>query len=131
MRSIPVRRYIAGGGHEKVMQTWWLKPLRLTEDGEIALGVWSERKLNVGPAPLPELDERQQEIIQLAQRALDLGYALCAREPARAEARTMRKDGWWDGCWVANSATGLVPTSLAIAAALPERADEPMEQVGR
>ena len=75
------------------------------------------------------LRDRQREIVQLAQRALDLGYALCAREPARAEARRMRKDGWWDGCWVANSAIGLVPTSLAIAAALPERADGPMERV--
>lgn len=105
-------------------ETWWLTALELTEDGVIALGRWRERKLQSPPPELPVLTDHQREIIELAQRAYDLGYALCARKPARAEARKMRRDGWWDGCWVANSATGLVPSPLAVAEVFPERADE-------
>lgn len=109
-------------------ETWWLKALELTEDGRIALGLWQERKLKGAPSPLPALSEREREIVELAQRALDLGYALCAREPARKEARQMRNAGWWDGCWVANSVTGLVPSSLAVVEVFPARADSGPEQ---
>jgi hypothetical protein len=125
MCVVPATRYDLNlGRNVETKQTFWLRSLDLTEDGRIALGVWGERRLNADPPPLPRLDERQQEIVQLAQRAYELGYALCAREPARDEARRMRKDGWWDGCWVANSATGLVPSPLAVVEVFPERADE-------
>lgn len=100
-----------------------LRQLDLTEDGVIALGLWRERKLHSPPPELPTLNECEREIIELAQRAYDLGYALCAREPARKEAREMRKAGWWEGCWVANSVTGLVPSPLAVVEVFPERAD--------
>lgn len=102
---------------------WQLHQLDLTEDGMIALGLWRERKLNAPPAPLPTLTEREREIADLAQRAYDLGYALCAREPARPEARRMRRAGWFTDCWIANNASGLVPTPMAVVEIRPEVAD--------
>jgi hypothetical protein len=101
-----------------------LHQLDLTEDGVIALGLWRERKLNAPPAPLPTLSAREREIVELAQRAHELGYALCAREPARLEARRMRRAGWFGACWVANSATGLVPSPMAVVEVRPALADE-------
>ncbi len=114
------RRYYPSDPTE---ETWRLRQLDLTEDGVIALGLWRERKLHAAPAPLPSLTERETEIVELAGRALELGYALCAREPARKEAKRMRKAGWWDGCWVANSVSGLVPSPLAVVEVFPDRAD--------
>lgn len=98
---------------------------RLTEDGIIALGLWRQRKLARPPAGMPTLSDREREVAELAQRALELGYALCPRKPARAEARRMRRAGWFSphGCWVANNADGLVPTPMAIVELRPETAD--------
>lgn len=100
-----------------------LHELCLTEDGTIALGLWRERKLKAPPAPMPTLTDREREIAELAQRAFELGYALCAREPARLEARRMRRAGWFSGCWVANNASGLVPTPMALVEVRPDLAD--------
>lgn len=105
-----------------------LAQLDLTEDGVIALGLWRERKLNAPPAPTPTMTPREREIADLAQRAYDLGYALCAREPARLEARRMRRAGWFGDCWVANSAMGLVPSPMAVVEIRPERADGPDQE---
>jgi hypothetical protein len=109
-------------------QVWELRQLDLTEDGIIALGLWRERKLKAPAKSLPTLSEREQEIVAMARRALELGYALAPREPARREVRRLRNDGWLTkrGCWVANSVSGLVPTDSAIVAVLPEYADEPI-----
>lgn len=125
MVIVPSHRYsLQLRRHVETKETFWLRSLSLTEDGRIAFGVWLERRLKADPPPLPRLDERQREIVALAQRAHELGYALCARKPARDEARRMRKDGWWHGCWVANSATGLVPSPLALVEVFPEKADD-------
>lgn len=99
----------------------------LTEDGVIALDLWRQRKLRTPPPKLPELTDREREIMELAQRALELGYCLCARRPARAEARRMRHAGWITDCWVANAARGLVPTPLALVEVRPDQADRPLE----
>jgi len=99
----------------------------LSEDGLIALGVWRSRKLRSSPPELPEMTDRDREVIELAQRALELGYALCARRPARAEARRLRRLGWITDCWVANAARGVVPTPLALVEIRPEQADSPLE----
>jgi hypothetical protein len=106
-----------------------LRHVDLEEDGVIALGRWRHRQLAGGPVPLPTLSEREREVAELAARALELGYALCPREPARAEARRMRSAGWFerDGCWVANNAQGLVPTPLAVVEIRPDQADQPEE----
>lgn len=110
-------------------ETWHLRQLDLTEDGVIALGLWRARRLNAAPAPLPRLTEREREIVELAQRAHELGYALCARKPARLEARRMRRAGWLGECWVANHAAGLVPTPMAICEVRPEMADTAAQEV--
>lgn len=99
----------------------------LTEDGTIALGLWRQRKLRSPPATLPELTDRERDVVELAQRALELGYALCARKPARDEARRMRRAGWITDCWIANAARGLVPTPLALVEIRPDQADRPLE----
>lgn len=104
-------------------RTWEMRQLDATQDGVIALGLWRERKLNGPPAALPALTDRQRAVVELAQRARELGYALCALEPSRLEARRMRRAGWFTGCWVANSATGLVPTPIAVVEIRPEQAD--------
>lgn len=117
--------------HERTItgerRDWQLAQLDLTEDGVIALGLWRERRLRAVPAPLPTMTTHEREIAELAQRALELGYALCAREPVRDEARRMRRAGWFTphGCWVANSATGLVPTPITLVELRPEHADSP------
>jgi hypothetical protein len=110
-------------GEEK---TWHFRELRLEQDGEIALGLWRERKLKAAPAPMPTMTDHEREIVELAQRALELGYALCARQPARREARRMRSAGWFErnGCWVANNPLGLVPTPTAVVEVRPDTADE-------
>ena len=97
--------------------------VELTEDGTIALGLWRARKLRAPAPPLPSLSDRQREVVELALRALEMGYALCPREPARLEARRMRRAGWFTDCWVANNATGLVPTPLALVEVRPADAD--------
>ncbi len=106
-------------------QTWHLRQLDLTEDGVIALGLWRERKLKAPPVAMPSLSAREREIAELALRAHELGYALCARKPARAEARRMRDAGWFTrhGCWVANNATGLVASPMAVVELRPDAAD--------
>lgn len=113
------------GGYPPETVTWLLRQIDLTEDGVIALGLWRERKLKAPPPPLPTLSDREREIVELAARALELGYALCACESARKEAKQMRDAGWWNGCWVANSVSGLVPSPLAVAEVFPDRADQP------
>ena len=97
----------------------------LTDGGTIALGLWRQRKMSAPPAAAPEMNGREREVAELAQRALELGYALCARKPARQEARRMKRAGWFDrnGCWVANNASGLVPSSMAVVELRPELAD--------
>jgi hypothetical protein len=109
------------------------RELTLTEDGVIALGVWRERKLKADPLPVPTLNDREREVVGLAHRALELGYALCAREPARREAASLRRRGWFDrsGCWVANNASGLVPTAMAVVEVAPDQADHVSEQARR
>jgi hypothetical protein len=104
-------------------RTWLMRQIDLTEDGVIAAGVWRERRLNADPEPLPTMTDREREIAELAQRAYDLGYALCARTDVRKEATRMRRAGWFRGCWIANSAHGLVPTPMAVVELRPERAD--------
>lgn len=99
----------------------------LTKDGIIALGLWRQRKLRSPPAALPNLTDREREILELALRALELGYTLCARRPARGEARRMRRAGLITDCWVANAARGLVPTPLALVEIRPDQADRPLE----
>ncbi len=99
----------------------------LTEDGVIALGLWRQRKLRSPPATLPELTDRERDVLELAQRALELGYTLCAREPARGETRQMRRAGWITDCWVANAARGIVPTPLALVEIRPDQADRALE----
>lgn len=101
-----------------------VEQLTLTEDGRIALGVWRERKMAAPPVQL-EISDREREVIELADRALKLGYALCAREPARQEARRMKKAGLLNGCWVAHNPDGLVPAAPAVVEVFPERADSP------
>ena len=114
--------------HIEQSDTWWLHALELTEDGLIALGVWRERKLKAPPAPSPTLSDREREIAELAARAIELGYCLSPREPARKEARRLRREGWFGGCWIANSAYGLVPTALTLCEIRPDAADEISEQ---
>ncbi len=106
-------------------RVWRLKQLDMTEDGVIALGLWRERKLQSPPPEAPRLSDRGQEIVELAQRALELGYTLCPRKPARSEARALRRAGWFTpgGCWVANSASGLVPSPMAVVQVRPASAD--------
>lgn len=108
-------------------RTWDLRQLDMTEDGVIALGLWRERRLKAPPMALPSLTVREREVVELAQRASELGYALCALEPSRSEARRMRRAGWFSGCWVANGATGLVPTPIAVVEVRPDLADRPTE----
>lgn len=103
-----------------------LRQLTLTEDGVIALGLWRERRLAAPPPPLPTLSDSDKEIVELAQRAFELGYVLCPRKPARNEARRMRREGWFETCWVANSAYGLVPSPIALVEVRPTLADSPM-----
>lgn len=100
------------------------RELALTEDGRIALGVWRERRLQTPPETVV-LSEREREVIELADRALALGYVLCAREPSRKEARRMRKAGLFDGCWVGHHPSGLVPAAPAVVEVFPDRADRP------
>jgi hypothetical protein len=102
---------------------WDMQQLDLTEDGVIALGVWRERKLNAPPAPLPTLAGRERDIAELALRAYELGYALSPREPARREARQMRRTGWFTTCWLANAAYGLVPSPMTLVELRPDEAD--------
>jgi hypothetical protein len=109
-------------------QDWELHQLDLTEDGLIAFGVWRERKLKSPPPPAPTLTEREREIAELASRAIELGYCLAPREPARKEARRLRREGWFNGCWIANSAYGLVPTGLTVCEINPDNADAAPEQ---
>jgi hypothetical protein len=99
-----------------------VQQLDLTEDGKIALGVWRERKMAAPPETV-ELSDREREVIELADRALALGYVLCAREPARQEARKMRRAGLFDGCWVGHHPSGLVPAAPAVVEVFPDRAD--------
>lgn len=106
------------------------RQLDLTEDGKIALGLWRQRRLQSMPTEVPALSVHEREVVELAARALELGYGLCAREPARKEARRLRKQGWFDrrGAWVANSATALVPTATALCEVRPEQADTPLRE---
>lgn len=109
----------------KPPSTWMMHQLDLTEDGVIALGLWRERKLNSGPVEIPALTERERQVLVLAQMALDIGYVLCAgpKGPARLECRRMRKAGLIGDCWVANSASGIVPRAIALVEIAPDRAD--------
>jgi len=102
---------------------WDLRQLDFTEDGIIALGVWRERRLNAPPEPLPTLTDREREIVELAARAIELGYALAPRKPARAEARRMRDAGWFRQYGIANHVLGLAPTPMAIVEIRPDQAD--------
>lgn len=117
-------RQLYYGGQKSKRCTWNLTQLDTTEDGIIALGLWRERKLNAPPPPMPELADEEREIVQLANRALELGYALSPREPARKQARRLIRDGWFETCHIANSAYGLVPTAMAYVEIKPENADE-------
>jgi len=117
------------GGHEP--EPVFTRQLTLTEDGAIALGCWRQRRAKASPPDAPELSDREREVVELAARALELGYGLCAREPARTEARRLRKQGWFEqhGTWIANSAVALVPSASAICEVRPDQADTPMREV--
>lgn len=106
-----------------VERTYRFRELRLEEDGEIVLGRWHERKLKAPPTPLPTLTPREREVAELALRAIELGYALAPRKPARAEARRLRRAGWFGTCWIANNALGLVPTPMTVVELRPSMAD--------
>jgi hypothetical protein len=106
------------------------RELTLTEDGVIALGLWRQRRARATPDTPSALSDREREVVELATRALELGYGLSAREPARKEARQLRKQGWFErrGAWIANSASALVPSASALCEVRPEKADGPVNQ---
>lgn len=107
------------------------RQLDLTEDGVIALGLWRERKLKAPAAPTPTMTDREREIADLAQRAIELGYIICAQPEHRTEANRMRRAGWLRDCWVANSPLGLVPSALALVEVRPDDADQPAQHPRR
>lgn len=103
-----------------------LLQLRLTEDGQIALGVWRERKLAAPPTPNPVLAGSDRDVVELATRAAALGYRLAPRdEVARRQARRLTRAGWVQrGCLGAGTRT-LIPTALGQVEVDPQSADQP------
>lgn len=102
-----------------------MKQLDVTAEGDLALGVWRQRKART-PPETPVLAVTDRAVIDLALRARDLGYAITpVTEDARTEARRMRKDGWIGRGSIGRSATSIVPTSTAIVEVDPDRADMP------
>lgn len=106
-------------------RTTILRQLDLTEDGELALGLWHERKANT-PVVAPELGQVDRAVLELAQRALALGYRLVPRdEDAMRQARRMKHEGWVQRGWIGRSAMSVLPTATALVELHPERADLP------
>jgi hypothetical protein len=95
----------------------------LTDAGVEALAQWRTRLLAAPPTTAPALDAREREILEMATRALELGYALAPRKPTRTEANRLRRNGWAVRCHIANDAYGLVPTPTAVVELRPDTAD--------
>lgn len=101
-----------------------LRQLALTEDGELALGLWRERKLHAPPAPTPTLTGRDRDVVELAARAAALGYRLAPREDqARRQARRLTREGWVTRGSLGPGTRTLAPTALGQVEVDPDSAD--------
>ena len=103
-----------------------LREVRLTEDGQIALGAWRHRKLTAPPPPIPVLTGREREIVELADRAIRFGFRLVPKDKAaKAEARRLTRAGWVGRGWIGASTGTIEPTALGEVEVAPVNADLP------
>ncbi len=109
-------------GGEKSVVT---RVLALSDDGELALGLWGERKLKAAPVPLAPLSTREREMVALATHAHAAGFVLLpATDAAKRECRRLARTPYAQRGWGAGAGTrSLLPTALGKVEVMPEQAD--------
>lgn len=119
-------------GHGDRRTTDRFTELRLTDDGDLALGLWQHRKLHAPPPPAPPLSDEDRDVLHLAHEADRRGYMIVpARrtygpagkaewEACRAQTRRLVKAGWAERTHPFKT-TGIRPTATGTT----EVADDP------
>lgn len=116
---------VGPGQYEQRTEPVIMLDLALTEDGELALGLWRERKLNAPPTPMPGLDPDDKELLRLAHEAAARGFALVpdtteAKKRSRRLARTPYASRGFGG---GVSTLSLQVTATGAVEVAPEAAD--------